>query len=172
MKKFNYTLTALFTASLLFSCGDSSSSNSYNSSTLGSWTSADKKACVEEIISNPDLEMDEFNEIGIDPIPIAECMCGVFEKGFDSWEETGNTVWDDEWAINNEMLALEAAGCLFSALGDMELGDLDFSEIMDEDFDAEIDAEFDEAMEELDAAMEEFDEAMEELDDALEDLEW
>ena len=56
------------------------------------------------------IEIDEFNELGIDPTPIAECMCKVFEKEFDSWDETGSTVWEDEWAINNEMLALEAAG--------------------------------------------------------------
>ena len=104
MNKLIYTLTALFTTSLLISCGDSSSSTS---STKGSWSSEDKKACVEGIISNPDLEMDDFNELGIDPEPIAKCMCGVFEKEFDSWEETGSTVWEDEWAINNEMLALE-----------------------------------------------------------------
>ena len=173
MNKLIYTLTALFTTSLLISCVDSSSSTS---SSKGSWSSEDTKACVEGIISNPDLEMDDFNELGIDPKPIAKCMCGVFEKEFDSWGETGSTVWEDEWAINNEMLALEAAGCLFNALGDMDLGDVDLRGLINEDFnvdfDAELNAEFDEAMEELDAAMGEFDEAMEELDNALEDFEW
>ena len=75
----------------------------------------------------------------------------------------------DEWAINNEILGHEAAGCFFNALGDMDLSTLGVSGLMGEDFE---DVEFDEAMEELDAAMEEFDEAMEELDNALEDFEW
>ena len=136
MKKFNYTLTALFTASLLISCGDSSSMNS--------WSSQGQTTCVEEIISNFDLEMDDVNELGIDPDPIALCMCGVFEQGFDSWEKCDETIEDpdkwSEWAINHETLALEAAGCLLSAFGDMDLSDVDFSGLIDEDFEVDFDA--------------------------------
>ena len=165
MKTLTLPFTAiLITAISLTSCG-------------GAWSSADRKACKDELLQSDDfnsedlmLEMEALNSI-------ADCMCDVFESEFSTWNEASKIIGSEEWAMENPVTALELAGCFFSAFSEEELEDaLDDIEFSEEELEEELEEALESLEEELEVELEELEEeledALEEFEDALDDLEF
>ena len=145
---------------------------SLTSCNSGTWSSADRKACKDELLQSDDfnsedimLEMEALNSI-------ADCMCDVFESEFDTWDRASQIVGSEEWAMNNPETALELAGCFFSAFSEEELedalDDIEFSEEELEDALESLEEELEDALDDIEFSEEEFEEALESLEEELE----
>ncbi len=137
----------------------------------GTWSSSDRKACVNELLSSDDFTSEDMMGYAEESLnSVAECMCDVFESEFSTWKEASNILGDEEWAMGNPDAALELVGCFFSALSETEIEDA-MDEAL-EDFDEELENLEEELEEELENLEEELEEAMEEFEDALEGVEF